>query len=630
MVEAQLQGPSTPLFDEVMSLVQQEASSPVDVSCLLAPASRPSSSYLASPSTPDSMITSASQASLSPPKTASSGGMSSGRDSQQTIGAASRWSDATIVRDAIVGRPAPATFVSATMPVLSGNGNSGVDGNAVVLRSQHLSALSTDSHRNSTISMSDFPLPPPSPIYSPYNTPPQSPGLATTQSNLQSNGTAPPPSSFNLHRSPRSSSLRSNGSSESESSTTSSPMKPLSVVDSDSSHEYARVKSPNSAYGVDADAEATIAAGDMDGFGATNRGKEVLKVPTKEAVDREERACLEEIEGYGSVLDDWLLDSPTTVETQPVVQTGATVREERVEEESQQVQENAKTTVVEETSDVEPEEETSPVVPLEFELNGDLLPPRSRNSSTRIRKGIVSVTVSRIEQRQRRNTHKAALSSSSSSLSSEHTHSRSNSATRPAPPKSIWTDCPQMVVDALEPLREFIDDSADPHSLFEDLQEIAEGESGSVYVAQVVKRSDQAVRSRPPPVYQGDGGSGTAFVAIKNVHVKETGSTSPKIDDLRRELVLMSRVRHVNILSMDALYVDAPGRCLWIEMELMERSLADVLQLVAEGLVLQEKVVARMASDVSRLSSLCFFLPSMLDLCVRLCERVLIYLDFFF
>ena len=49
---------------------------------------------------------------------------------------------------------------------------------------------------------------------------------------------------------------------------------------------------------------------------------------------------------------------------------------------------------------------------------------------------------------------------------------------------------------------------------------------------------------------------------------------------------------------MDALYVDLIEDSLWIEMELMERSLADVLALVEEGLVLEEKVIARFTGDV--------------------------------
>ena len=58
---------------------------------------------------------------------------------------------------------------------------------------------------------------------------------------------------------------------------------------------------------------------------------------------------------------------------------------------------------------------------------------------------------------------------------------------------------------------------------------------------------------------------------------------------------------------MDALYLylyPGPGEdALWIRMELMDRSLADVLELVDEGVVVGESVVGRVAADVSVLSS---------------------------
>jgi hypothetical protein len=52
---------------------------------------------------------------------------------------------------------------------------------------------------------------------------------------------------------------------------------------------------------------------------------------------------------------------------------------------------------------------------------------------------------------------------------------------------------------------------------------------------------------------------------------------------------------------MDAFYVNLVDDSVWIRMELMERSLADVVGLVGEGLSLQERMIARFASDVSLL-----------------------------
>jgi len=60
---------------------------------------------------------------------------------------------------------------------------------------------------------------------------------------------------------------------------------------------------------------------------------------------------------------------------------------------------------------------------------------------------------------------------------------------------------------------------------------------------------------------------------------------------------------------MDGLYVDLAEDSLWIKMELMERSLADIVALVEEGISIQEKLIARFASDVSPLPPL---IPTML------------------
>ena len=134
------------------------------------------------------------------------------------------------------------------------------------------------------------------------------------------------------------------------------------------------------------------------------------------------------------------------------------------------------------------------------------------------------------------------------------------------------------------PLQEFIDEDADPRELYFDLQEIAEAESGSVYAARVTK--PDALGLSPD----------VSFVAIKNIPILPSGSH--KLVDLRKELTLTRGVLHENVLTMDALYVDLVEDSLWIRMELMERSLADVVGLVAEGLMVQERMIARFASDV--------------------------------
>jgi p21-activated kinase 1 len=209
---------------------------------------------------------------------------------------------------------------------------------------------------------------------------------------------------------------------------------------------------------------------------------------------------------------------------------------------------------------------------------------------------------------------------------------------------------PAWLAAVVLPLAEFIDDSADPRALFSDLQEIAQGESGSVYSARAVPAV--APQFRPPPPRSptpGAGGISSSrsstpekvkendeyededeqseqkqqqhqLVAIKRVPLLRGGTE--KLMDLRRELELARAVRHANVLRMERLYVDVAEECLWIGMELMDRSLADVLAVVGEdagsgsdlaaeegsGLVeIPEKMVARFVWDVSNNTVHSFF-----------------------
>jgi len=144
--------------------------------------------------------------------------------------------------------------------------------------------------------------------------------------------------------------------------------------------------------------------------------------------------------------------------------------------------------------------------------------------------------------------------------------------------------------ETLAPLERFIED-VDPHELFTDLQEIAEGESGSVYAARLLCLPSYL---RLP--------ADTTHVAIKRIVVPNSPTpdtpAANKIKDLGKELALLADVRHENVLEMANAYVDIAEDSLWIRMELMERSLADVIGLVCEGLSLQERMIARFASDV--------------------------------
>ncbi|KII90107.1 hypothetical protein PLICRDRAFT_40309 [Plicaturopsis crispa FD-325 SS-3] len=143
--------------------------------------------------------------------------------------------------------------------------------------------------------------------------------------------------------------------------------------------------------------------------------------------------------------------------------------------------------------------------------------------------------------------------------------------------------------EVVAPLEEFIDYAVDPTERYVDLQEIAEGDSGSVFAARVVSPESLKLPSTGTT-------SSSSVVAIKNIAILPQGS--PKLAEIQRELVLMKGIAHDNVLTMDALYVDLVEDSLWIRMELMERSLADVVGLVSEGLMVQERMIARFASDV--------------------------------
>lgn len=154
--------------------------------------------------------------------------------------------------------------------------------------------------------------------------------------------------------------------------------------------------------------------------------------------------------------------------------------------------------------------------------------------------------------------------------------------------------------EVVKPLEEFIDEAVDPRDYYLDLQEIAEGESGSVFSARLAS-SDKIHKLKLPPLTKARdaeerGSNKPTLVAIKNIPILPSGS--PKLVDLRRELKLMKGLWNSNILGMDAVYVDLVEDSLWIRMELMERSLADVVALVPEGLVLVDRMIARFANDI--------------------------------
>jgi hypothetical protein len=133
----------------------------------------------------------------------------------------------------------------------------------------------------------------------------------------------------------------------------------------------------------------------------------------------------------------------------------------------------------------------------------------------------------------------------------------------------------------LKPLTRYIRANADPHQLFRDMTPIAEGQYGNVFAAHFSYPDDAA--SAPAQI-----------VAVKKVSLEYT----EKLGILAAEMELMSAVIHPNILVMEELYLDFSEDSIWIQMELMDRSVADILALY-DVLKVEETIVARFALDVS-------------------------------
>ncbi|KIK53365.1 hypothetical protein GYMLUDRAFT_179098 [Collybiopsis luxurians FD-317 M1] len=156
------------------------------------------------------------------------------------------------------------------------------------------------------------------------------------------------------------------------------------------------------------------------------------------------------------------------------------------------------------------------------------------------------------------------------------------------------------LAEVVKPLEEYIDESIDPREYYVDLDEIAEGDSGSVFIARISQHANLARLTKLPLLIkardvQRRANGETVSVAIKVVPIPPSGSK--KLDELKHELELLRGVTHDNILGIHALYMDLVEDSLWVRMELMERSLTDVVVLCDEGLVLQESVIARFTKD---------------------------------
>jgi hypothetical protein len=139
--------------------------------------------------------------------------------------------------------------------------------------------------------------------------------------------------------------------------------------------------------------------------------------------------------------------------------------------------------------------------------------------------------------------------------------------------------------------------AADPRAMFANLVEVAEGESGSVYAADLMIRSPVL---GPPGSNRGD------VVALKKILLV---AAAPKVNSVRHEMDILKEVQHENILGYHSLYFAEDA--LWLRMELMDRSCADLLALYEIGLVVEEKHVACVTRDVSYLFARGYFLNTL-------------------
>ncbi|KAI7869648.1 kinase-like domain-containing protein [Spinellus fusiger] len=117
-------------------------------------------------------------------------------------------------------------------------------------------------------------------------------------------------------------------------------------------------------------------------------------------------------------------------------------------------------------------------------------------------------------------------------------------------------------------------DTADPYTLYTDFVLIAEGESG--------------------PMYSATHKTTHRTVAIKRI----PRSAEKKLSKIRNELTTMKMSRHPNIVEYMASYRTEDE--VWVVMECMDVSLADILSVRPQGSMMSEDQIGRVARDVLR------------------------------
>ncbi|KAH9966198.1 hypothetical protein BGW80DRAFT_1343403 [Lactifluus volemus] len=182
-----------------------------------------------------------------------------------------------------------------------------------------------------------------------------------------------------------------------------------------------------------------------------------------------------------------------------------------------------------------------------------------------------------------------AVSTTSLSMPTKQIKQLENGISPPSFASTGAARYPAWLAAIVLPLAEFIDDAADPYVLFTELQEIAQGESGSVYSAHAAPSVVQQFRPLSP-----------------RSPAEDSTESASQLVDLRHELELTRALHHANVHRMERLYVDVAEESLWIGMELLDRSLADVLAAVGgepeesagAPIEISEKMVARFMWDV--------------------------------
>lgn len=156
--------------------------------------------------------------------------------------------------------------------------------------------------------------------------------------------------------------------------------------------------------------------------------------------------------------------------------------------------------------------------------------------------------------------------------------------------------------EAVKPAARFLS-SADPEAVFADMGLIGSGDSGDVFSA--IGPGGAASGSTSASMVNAPAPEVVAIKVIK-IHPPRDPKTEQergvsRLDALSSELALWTACQHNHILALyDVFYASHtsayPG--VWISQELADRSLADIVGLKTAGLVIEERHMAKLLSDI--------------------------------